>query len=131
MQQVVGEACQHSLFQALCDQVLNCDYPLCVLALKICRPRIDIAFADCDCSDSGASDRDIGVSVGCINSNARSMVPGNAIEWTQPDGDIAWGANDPFGGLTLPSDLFNVLRVEGSVQTFNPYHTTRRRCIRS
>ena len=67
----------------------------------------------------------------CITLNARSMTPDDAVEWTQPDGDITWDSNDPFGGLTIPSDLFNVLRVEGSVQTLNPYHTTRRHCIRS
>ena len=44
----------------------------------------------------------------------------DAVEWTRPDGDIAWDASDPYGGLTIPPDFFAALMFDGSVMTINP-----------
>ena len=58
------EASQLNLLQAQCDQLLNLEHPLCVLARKIDWPRFDIAFADCSCPDTGAPGKDIRLLVG-------------------------------------------------------------------
>jgi len=48
-------------------------------------------------------------------------LPQDAVEWTRPDGDIAFDPNDPLGSLTLPSDYFHAFMFDGGVSTFNPY----------
>ncbi|MBX3436513.1 MAG: DUF1559 domain-containing protein [Planctomycetaceae bacterium] len=47
-------------------------------------------------------------------------MPEDAVEWTRPDGDIAWNPDDPYGGLTIPTDFFLVAMFDGSVRTLHP-----------
>lgn len=47
-------------------------------------------------------------------------MPEDAVEWTRPDGDIAWDPADPHGGLTIPPDFFLALMFDGSVRTLHP-----------
>jgi len=85
---------------------------------NICRPRIDIA--DCDCFHSGPPAGGMPAPVEIMISNARSLIPDDAIEWYQPDRHIVRDSNHPFGGLKIPLNLFNVFRIEGAVQSPTP-----------
>lgn len=55
---------QLDLFQAQCEQLLNLDHPLCLLARKIDCDRFDVAFAECYCPDFGAPGKQIRLLVG-------------------------------------------------------------------
>ncbi len=47
-------------------------------------------------------------------------MPEDAVEWTRSDGDIMWDPTNPFGGLTMPPNIFNVLMFDGSTRSFHP-----------
>ncbi|MCA9108490.1 MAG: FG-GAP repeat protein [Planctomycetaceae bacterium] len=47
-------------------------------------------------------------------------MPEDAVEWTRPDGDIAWDENDPYGSLTIPPDFFLAMMFDTSVRPLHP-----------
>ncbi len=47
-------------------------------------------------------------------------MPENAVNWTDPSGDIAWDPANPFGNLVLPPDAFLVAMFDGSVKALHP-----------
>jgi hypothetical protein len=47
-------------------------------------------------------------------------MPENAVNWTDPSGDIAWDPANPFGNLVLPPDAFLVAMSDGSVKALHP-----------
>jgi hypothetical protein len=69
-----SEIIQLDLFQAQFDQLLNLSHPLCVLARIIDWQRFDVAFAGCDCPDTGAPGKDIRLLVGLVLSKNSSDV---------------------------------------------------------
>lgn len=47
-------------------------------------------------------------------------MPENAVNWTDPSGDIAWDPANPFGNLILPPDAFLVAMFDGAVKALHP-----------
>ena len=47
-------------------------------------------------------------------------MPENAVDWTNPEGDIFWDSLDPLRDLVIPPDYFLAAMLDGSIRTLHP-----------
>ncbi|MCA9027882.1 MAG: FG-GAP repeat protein [Planctomycetaceae bacterium] len=47
-------------------------------------------------------------------------MPEDAVEWTRPDGDVAWDPDNPYSGLTMPPDFFLTMTFDLAPMIFHP-----------